>query len=108
MEYLNKIELRGVVGVSRLTNCGLTTVCNFSVMTEYAYKGSDGCAIIDTMWFSVIACGPKPQWPDFTQIQKGCKVHVIGRLRAKRYVDNSGCDRTVYEVVAQSIEIMED
>ena len=83
MEFLNKIELRGVVGVSRLTNCGPTTICNFSLMTEYAYKGDNGCATIDTLWIQVIACGPKPGWPDLEKIQKGSKVHVIGRLRAK-------------------------
>lgn len=107
MEYLNKIELRGVVGVSRLTNCGPTTVCNFSLVTEYAYKGNDGGVVIDVLWLSVVACGPKPGWPDLSRIQKGSKVHVIGRLRAKRYCDAQGIDRTVYEVVAQELEILE-
>ena len=95
MEFLNKIEIAGVVGRANLTPCGPTTVCNFSVMTEYCYKGNDGGVVVDTLWLSVTACGPKPQWPDLSQIQKGSKVHIIGRFRAKRYVDNSGCDRTM-------------
>ena len=81
MEFLNKIEIAGVVGRANLTPCGPTTVCNFSVMTEYCYKGNDGGVVVDTLWLSVTACGPKPQWPDLSQIQKGSKVHVIGRLR---------------------------
>lgn len=108
MEFLNKIELRGVVGVSRLTNCGPTTICNYSLMTEYAYKGDNGCATIDTLWIQVIACGPKPGWPDLEKIQKGSKVHVIGRLRAERYCDTEGVDRVCYEVVAQNLEIVEE
>ena len=108
MEFLNKIELRGVVGRSNLTNCGPTKVCSFSLVTEYCYKGNDGCVVVDTMWWSVMAYGPKPGWPDLEKIQQSSKVHVIGRVRAKRYCDNQGVDRTVYEVVARKLKLMED
>ena len=107
MEFLNKIEIAGVVGRANLTPCGPTTVCNFSIMTEYCYKGNDGGVVVDTMWFAVTACGPKPQWPDLSRIQKGSKVKVIGRLRAKRYCDANGIDRVCYDVVAQELKIVE-
>lgn len=108
MEFLNKIEIAGVVGRSNLTPCGPTTVCNFSVMTEYCYKGNDGGVVVDTLWLSVTAYGPKPGWPDFGKIQKGSKVYVHGRLRAKRYCDEQGIDRTCYEVVAQDLKLVEE
>lgn len=108
MEFLNKIELRGVVGVSRQVDCGSTTACNFSVVTEYCYKSQDGGVIVDTLWLQVCAYGPKPGWPDLNQIQKGSKVYVQGRLRAKRYCDAQGIDRTCYEIVAQEIKLLED
>ena len=108
MEFLNKIELRGVVGVSRLVNCGATTACTFSLATEYAYKGQDGGIIIDTLWIQVCAYGPKPDWPNLNEILKGSKVFVQGRLRAKRYCDAQGIDRTCYEVVAQELKLLED
>ena len=109
MEFLNKIELRGVVGVSRLTNCCNTKACSFSLVTEYCYKNeNDGGVIVDTMWWSVMAYGPKPQWPELEKIQKGSKVHVIGRVRARRYCDAQGIDRTVYEVVAQELSLLEE
>ena len=79
MEFLNKIEIAGVVGRANLTPCGPTTVCNFSVMTEYCYKGNDGGVVV-----------------------------VIGRLRAKRYCDAQGIDRVCYDVVAQELGIMEE
>ena len=107
MDFINKIELRGVVGSCRVANCGPATACTFSLATEYCYKSQDGGVVIDVLWLSVVACGPKPGWPDLSQIQKGSKVHVIGRLRAKRYCDGEGIDRTVYEVVAQELEILE-
>ena len=108
MECLNKIELRGIVGRSSTTPCGGVKACNFSLLTEYAYKGNDGCATIDTMWWNVMAYGLKPGWPDMEKIQKGSKIHVIGRVRAKRYSDGQGIERTVYEVVAQEIQFVED
>ena len=108
MEFLNKIELKGVVGTSKIANCGPTTACNFSLATEYAYKGQDGGIIIDTLWIQVCACGPKPGWPDLGGIQKGSKVYVQGRLRAKRYCDAQGIDRVCYEVVAQELKLLED
>ena len=108
MEFLNKIEIRGVVGRANLTPCGPTTVCNFSVMTEYCYKSQDGGVIVDTLWLQVCAYGPKPGWPDLNQIQKGSKVYVQGRLRAKRYCDAQGIDRTCYEVVAQELKLLEE
>ena len=107
MDFINRIELQGVVGVSRLANCGGATACTFSLAIEYAYKGQDGGIIIDTLWIQVCAYGPKPGWPNLQQIQKGSKVFVHGRLRAKRYCDDNGIDRTVYEVVAQDLNLLE-
>lgn len=106
MEFLNKIELRGVVGRSNLTNCGPTKVCSFSLVTEYCYKGNDGCVVVDTMWIQITACGPKPGWPDLDTIQKGSKVHVTGRLRCRRFTDSEGCDRQCWNVVAQTLELI--
>ena len=108
MEFLNRIELKGVCGTSRVVNCGSTTACNFSVVTEYCYKSQDGGVIVDTLWLQVCAYGPKPGWPNLTDIQKGTKVFVHGRLRAKRYCDAQGIDRTCYEVVAQELKLLEE
>ena len=108
MDFLNRMEIRGVCGTSKLVNCGSTTACNFSLVTGYCYKSQDGGVIVDTLWLQVCAYGPKPGWPDLNQIQKGTKVFVQGRLRAKRYCDAQGIDRTCYEVVAQELKLLED
>ena len=109
MDFINKIELRGVVGSCRVANCGPATACTFSLATEYCYKSQDGGGVvIDTLWMQVIAYGPKPGWPDFGKIQKGSKVYVHGQLRAKRYCDEQGIDRTCYEVVAQDLKLVEE
>lgn len=107
MEFINKIELQGAIGTVRLTLVSGTKVARFSLATEYAYTGKDGGAIIDTTWFSVSAWeGDKIRCLD--NLQKGTKVHVIGRVRCQRYVDVSGIDRQCWEIVASELKILED
>ena len=108
MEFLNKIELQGVIGNVQLTPAvSGTKVARFSLATNYAYTGNDGGAIIDTTWFSVSAWeGDKIRCLD--NLQKGTKVHVIGRVRCQRYVDTDGRDRQCWEVVASELKIVED
>ena len=55
MEFLNKIELRGICGNSSLQKVGDTRVCRFSVVTELAFKGNDGTNIIESTWFNTVA-----------------------------------------------------
>ena len=99
MEQLNKVELCGIVGSVRFT-----TVCNkrmatFSLATNYMYKDSQGCPVIETTWHQIKA------W-DCPEISKGSKVHVLGRLRANRYTDANGNQKFVYEVLASEVTLL--
>ena len=42
--------------------------------------------------------------PDLSVLQKGDKVHVIGRLRNRKYVDNAGIERTQIDIIAYLLE----
>ena len=106
MEKLNKIELAGIVGRSNITPVGNTQVARFSLATNYSYSGNNGEIVIDTTWFSVIAWAGE-KMPDLDKIQKGSKVHLVGRVRMQRYVDANGCERYLFEIVAQELEILE-
>ena len=55
MEYINRMELQGVVGSVREIPVGNMKVVRFSVCTEYAYKDKSGASVIDCAWHSVIA-----------------------------------------------------
>ena len=48
MEYLNKIELRGIIGSVYVKDFVNAKVANYSVATSYAYKSSDGTPIVET------------------------------------------------------------
>ncbi len=40
-------------------------------------------------------------------LQKGDKVHVIGRIRCRRYTDVSGIEKTQTDIVANTLEKIE-
>ena len=107
MEFLNKMEIRGITGSSSLQKVGDTRLCRFSVVTELAYKDSDGTNIIESTWFSCQAF-QEPGICNLDTITRGAIVHVIGRLKCNRYVDASGNDRVQYEIVARKVEVMKE
>ena len=105
MEHLNQIELRGIIGSVYVKNFGNAKCANFSVATDYCYKSQDGCAVVETTWHRVVA------WEgnlikNLDQLQKGCGVHVIGRLRSQKYIAADGTEKVVFETIANKVELM--
>lgn len=102
MEYINKIELQGVVGsVNRIT-VGDSCNTKFSLCVQMAGKTPQGDTLIENTWFHCSI------W-DATQanlIDKGTFVHCIGRLKQVRYIDSDGTDRATYEVVCNTLRIL--
>lgn len=105
MEFLNQIELRGVVGNARLQTVSNDQYVNFSLLTEHTSQDSHGTMTIETLWLSVTAWKSKVG-VDLSTIGKGSHVYVKGRLRARRYANASGENRTLYEVVASHVEAL--
>ena len=105
MEQLNKIEIRGIIGRVNVKGIGDTKVANISVATDYAYKSQDGSVIIETTWHNVVAWEGK-EIQNLDQLKKGSFVHVCGRLR--KYVASDGTERTVCDIVARSLELVEE
>lgn len=107
LTQLNRVELRGIVGAVRLTRISDTLCAKLSVATNYVYTAKDSTCVIETTWHTVnLFAGKDISEKDLERIQKGDNVHVIGRLRMQRYVGTDGTERTVYEVAANSLEII--
>ena len=106
MEQLNRIELRGNVGNIRISEVGESKVARFSVATNFIYKGKDNEGVVETTWHNVVAWSGKGM-PDFTAITKGAPVYVTGRIRTSRFTGSDGAEKTVYEVVASKIEVLD-
>ena len=92
-----KLPTVGFVGSVYVKDFGNTKATNFSLATNYAYKDKSGCPVIETTWFRIIA------W-DAPQIKKGDAVHVLGRLRERRYTGADGIEQRLFEVIASSVE----
>ena len=107
MESINQIEIQGITGSVKIIPVPGSRVARFSLATNYSYRAKDGTMFVDTTWFNVSAFeGDKIRCLD--QLQKGAKVHVLGRVRMQRYTDDNGSDRTCWEIVAQELNIVED
>ena len=100
MEFFNAVEIKGVVGRVTKTQAGELSIVNFSVMTERAYTDKKGTPTVETTWFNCVSYNDVP-------IDKGDNVHCLGRFRARRYTDNSGAERICYEVVTNSVTILQ-
>ena len=107
MEQLNRIELRGTVGNIKTQEISGANVANFTVATNLAYRDKDGCAIIETTWHNVTTWESK-DIQNLDRIEKGSKVHVVGRIRNQRFCGSDGVERTMCEVVARAVELIDE
>jgi single-stranded DNA-binding protein len=76
-------------------------------MTEEIYNGSDGAAVVNCTWFSVRA------WKgagitELSRIAKGAWVEVHGKQRCRRYAGEDGADRVSYEILADTVILVEE
>ena len=81
MEFLNRIEIQGIVGSVKITPVGDTRVARFSVCTETTYKGTAGI-VIDSCWFQISAWESE-KITCLDRIEKGKAVRVSGRVRVQ-------------------------
>lgn len=107
MEQLNRIELKGVVGSVRMGASAERKVANFTMATSRAYTKKDSTAVIETEWHNVVAWeGGKIS--DLSAIEKGAKLHVVGRLVYRKWAGNDGVERVESEIQASMIEVIEE
>ena len=107
MEFLNKIELKGVVGRAEMNSFNNSQVCNFSVVTEYSTIDKERNSIIETAWFNVSAWSGRNDIHDLYKIQKGSWVHVLGRIRVRKYTTQTGEERSAMDVVCNKVELLQ-
>ena len=90
MEFLNKIELRGIVGQSSLNRVGDSQVCR---------------SVVDVTWFNITAWEGK-NMPELHLIGKGVIVQVAGRVRTFRFTMADGAERSGWEILARRVTIL--
>ena len=106
MENLNRVELRGVVGNVKVQTVSDNRVYRFTLATSRAYKDKNGTAVIETTWHQVVAW-ENDNMPDLSQIEKGSKLYVSGRIRYQKYLNSEDVEKQVVEVVANRVVFVE-
>lgn len=106
MQDINKIELSGLVGAVRRINFQGKDVVNFSLKTDYCYINEEGFIICETTWHNVVVW-EADNIPPLDSIQKGSRIHLIGRMRSNKYMSSDGIEQRFQEVVAHSLMIIE-
>lgn len=105
MEQLNKVELKGIVGYVRSHIVNGRISVDFTLATEYCYRDKAGNSIIDVTWHRVCAF-ENDRCQHLDRITSGSNLHVLGRLRTRRYIDNEGNERQSVDIIASEVYIL--
>jgi len=106
---LNKIMLIGNLGRDpemSYTPDG-TAVTKFTLAVNRRTKDRDtGERRDETTWFNIVA------WRQLAEtcssfLHKGSKVYIEGRMTSRKYTDKDGIERTVWDVVANEMEMLD-
>jgi single-strand DNA-binding protein len=100
---VNKIILVGRLGAdpeSRYAPTGMQ-IANFSLATNEKRKNEK-----HTEWFKIIAFD-KLASTVVALLKKGSLTYVEGRVQSRKYTDKAGIERTITEVIANGIQILE-
>lgn len=106
MASLNKVFILGNLGAdpdireSNGTHYGVIRVA-----TSRRYKNRDGETTTDTQWHSIAVYGRTAELAQ-TYLKKGSSALFEGRLRTRKYEDSQGIERTVTEIVCESMQFI--
>ena len=107
MEQINKIEIRGRVGNSRIVEVSGKNVCHFSVATNSVFRTTDGQMVEEVTWHNCTLWGSR-KYPDLGIVKVGGGIEVKGRMKISRYTGSDGVDRYSYEVIVSECKPLPD
>ncbi|MCS7001084.1 MAG: single-stranded DNA-binding protein [Bacteroidota bacterium] len=105
---LNKVLLIGNVGKDpeiRYTPAGVP-VAQFRLATNEYWRDSEGQLQEATEWHTIVAWRNLAELAE-RQIQRGSRLFIEGRIRSRSYEDSSGAKRTAFEIIADSIIVLD-
>ena len=105
---LNKIQLIGNLGrdVEMSYTPSGKAVSKFSLAVSRRSKNATGERVEETTWFNVVAWERLAETCN-TYLHKGSKVYIEGRMTSRKYTDNDNVERTVWDVVASEMEMLD-
>lgn len=105
---MNKIMLIGNLGRDpemSYTASG-QAMTKFSLAVSRRWKDESGERREETTWFNIVA------WRQLAEtcnnyLHKGSKVFIEGRMTSRKYTDKDGVERTVWDVTASDMEMLD-
>jgi single-strand DNA-binding protein len=100
---LNRIMLIGRLGKDAETRftTNNVSVTNFTLATDYRYKGKNGDWVSETTWHNIVSFNLSDYYKE--NLKKGRKFYVEGRLSKRDYTDKDGIKRYNTEVITEKI-----
>lgn len=107
MKGYNQVIIAGNLGTDPQCNTlqNGTSVATISVGTNESYKDANGQVQERVEWHRVVF------WSKLADIvrqylRKGSAVLVSGKLRSKKYTDQTGAERTITEIIANDLVML--
>jgi single-strand DNA-binding protein len=105
---LNKVQIIGRLGRDvelRQTPSG-QSVASFTVATDESYTARDGQKVEQTEWHRINVFGKQAELCG-KFIGKGSLVYVEGRIRTRKWTDQSGQERSSTEINADRVQFLD-
>lgn len=103
---INKVELDGFIGiepeVKTLTNGN--KLMRFSLATKENYKNKKGEWVTNTTWHTIVVWSKLAEKAE-TELKKGSRVNVEGKIANRQYTDKQGITRYISEIVASKYAV---
>ncbi len=85
---------------------GDSKVARISLATSNRYKDRNGEWAEDTTWHTVQVFGKSAEFVE-NYVGKGANLYVEGRIRNRKFTDQTGADRFVTEIVAEDVQLLD-
>lgn len=108
MASVNKAIILGNLGSDpevRKSQDGSRTIAQLSVATARRYKDANNELVTETEWHRVVLFGRTAEVAE-QYLKKGNPVYIEGRLRTRKWQDQSGQDRYTTEIVGDQMQLL--
>ncbi len=104
---LNKVMLMGHLGQEPMIKQfeSGSTMASFSLATDESYVNASGSKIENTQWHRLVAWGDVAKDIE-SQLHKGQKVSVEGKISNRSYQAKDGTTRYATEIIVSDFEVI--
>lgn len=100
MDFINKVELKGIVGSVKSFTAGYANHDDFTLVTEEVFTSRDGANIVEVTWHNC-------RWTRASN-EPGVKandiVHLWGKIYTKAYADKDGNNKVTRIIVVDHLQ----